>query len=82
MKDLVVDLRDVRRRLEIGAHPPVVSSAALSRRRWWIAAAIAAVVVAGLTADASIDRRNQPSSYVRTSQTDCGARVPESRRIR
>ena len=50
MKDLVVDLREAGRRLEIGSNPPLADSRPVSprvaRRRWWIPVSIAALVLA------------------------------------
>jgi serine/threonine protein kinase/TPR repeat protein len=48
-KDLVVDLRELRRRLDSGSHTPVVATQAKSRRgRLWAAVAMAAVALTAL----------------------------------
>jgi eukaryotic-like serine/threonine-protein kinase len=49
MKDLVVDLREVRRRLESGLDSPVaIVRTPAASRRWWVAAVLAAVVLTGI----------------------------------
>jgi serine/threonine protein kinase/tetratricopeptide (TPR) repeat protein len=49
MKDLVVDLREVGRRLESGSpSPAVVARTPPSSRRLWVAAVLAAVALAGI----------------------------------
>jgi TolB-like protein/tetratricopeptide (TPR) repeat protein/predicted Ser/Thr protein kinase len=48
-KDLVVDLRDIRRQLDSGSHGPVVVAKQATRRSWlWVAGAVGVAVLAVL----------------------------------